>query len=222
MGEVSQSETNDTPEFWRSHYQKKFQHVFSRIGRAKSHQVFSTLKSPLIPVQEKGRRVPVHIQHKVANEIRNLIQEGPILKLNKCTSGHFISPIVITAKKDSSVKLAMDAKLMNDQIHKNQYQMPNLLALLNSPAQIMTSNNREGWFTSMDLKKAFGQISLSDGVSSQCNFNILYGEQTCTYRPRLAFMDLQICPKNSRKRWTIIFKGCREFSVRWTILIWFR
>ena len=89
VGEVSQSDLNETSEFWKSHFHKKYQHVFSRIGRAKNHQVFSTFKSPLIPIQEKGRRVPVHIQHKVGNEIRKLIHEGHLVKLNKCTSEHF-------------------------------------------------------------------------------------------------------------------------------------
>ena len=120
VGEVSQSNMNETSEFWKSHFQQKYQHVFSRSGRAKNHRVLSTFKSPLIPIQEKGRRVPVHIQDEISNEIRKLIHEGHIVKLNKCTSEHFISPIVITAKKDGSVKLAMDAKHMNNQIHKNQ------------------------------------------------------------------------------------------------------
>ena len=142
VGEVSHSNINETSECRRSHFQKKYQQFFSRIGRAKSHQVFSTFKSPLIPIQEKVRRVPVHIHEKVGNEIRKLIQGGHIVKLNKCTSEHFISPIVITAKKDGSVRMAMDAKPMNDQIHKNPYQMPNLLELLVSAAQIITSNKR--------------------------------------------------------------------------------
>ena len=142
VGEVSQSDINETSECRRSHFQKKYQQVFSRIGRAKSHQVFSFFKSPLIPIQEKVRRVPVHIHENVGNEIRKLIQGGHNVKLNKCTSEHFISPIVITAKKDGSVRLAMDAKPMNDQIHKNPYQMPNLLELLVSAAQIITSNKR--------------------------------------------------------------------------------
>ena len=47
---------------------------------------------------------------------------------------------MITATKDGSLKLAMDAKPMNDQIHKNQYQMPNLLELLDSAAQMIASN----------------------------------------------------------------------------------
>ena len=122
------------------------------------------------------------------------------MRLNKCTGEHFISPIVITAKTDGSVKLAMDAKLMNDQIHKNQYQMPNILELLDSTAQIVTSNkNGDVWFRSLDLKYAFSQIPLSDVVSSQCNFNKFCGEQTGTYHFKTGFYGLTFMPKEFQK-----------------------
>ena len=40
VGEISQSDTNETSEFWRLHYQKKFKNVFfSRIGRTINLQV---------------------------------------------------------------------------------------------------------------------------------------------------------------------------------------
>ena len=80
VGVISQSESSETSQFWISQYKKKFSHVFSRIGRAKNHQLFSTFKSQLIPIQEKGRQVPAHIQVKVREEIRKLIQEGHIVK----------------------------------------------------------------------------------------------------------------------------------------------
>ena len=142
----------------------------------------------------------MHIQDKVGVEIQKLIQEGHVVKLNKCTSEHFISPIVITAKKDGSVKLAMDAKPMIDQIHKNQYQMPNLLELLDSAAQIITSDKiGEVWFTSLDLKYAFSQIPLRDEVSRHCNFNIVCGEQTGTYRFKTCFYGLTDMAKEFQK-----------------------
>ena len=129
-----------------------------------------------------------------------MIEEGHIVKLNKCTSEHFISPIVITAKMDSSVKLALYEKPMNDQIHKNQYQMPILLELLDSAAQIIMSDKvGDVWFTSLDLKYAFNQIPLSDEVSHQCNFNIVCGEQTGTYRFKTGFYGLTDMPKEFQK-----------------------
>ena len=78
------------------------------------------LKDPLVPIKEKGRRVPIHIQDKVGTEIRNLIKEGHIVNLNNCTSDHLVAPVVIIAKKDGTIKLAMDAKPMNAQIFKNR------------------------------------------------------------------------------------------------------
>ena len=89
-------------------------------------------------------------------EIKKLIKEGHIVKLDKCTSDQFVSPVVITAKKDGIVKLALDAKPMNSQIYEKKFQMPNLLELPISAAQIITSKT-EGtvWFTSIDLKYAF-------------------------------------------------------------------
>ena len=127
---------------WRYYFMNKFKDIFIRKGRSKNHRVHSVFKDPLVPNQEKGRRVPIHIQDKVGTEIKKLIKEGHIVKLNKCTSDHFVAPVVITIKKYGSIKLAIDAKLMNAQIFKNQYQLPNLLEQLDVAAQIINTDTR--------------------------------------------------------------------------------
>ena len=189
---ISEEQENESDEstFWKNKFTKKYNDVFHRLGRSKNHKVFTSNKSPLIPIQEKGRRVPIHIQTKLGAEIRKLIKEGRILKLDKCTSDHFVAPVVITAKKDGTVKLAMDAKPMNSQIYKNKFQMPNLLELLDSVAQIITAK-KEGtvWFRSLDLKYAFSQLPIDESVSKHCNFSIVCGEFTGTYRFKTGFMD---------------------------------
>ena len=48
--------------------------------------------------KEKDRRIPIHIQDKKQS------------KLDKCTSDCFIAPLVITVKKDDSIKLVLDAQ----------------------------------------------------------------------------------------------------------------
>ena len=68
VGEVSQSNANETSEFWKLHFQQMYQQVFFCIGRAKIHQVFSTFMSPLVAIQEKGRRVPVQFKMKLASK----------------------------------------------------------------------------------------------------------------------------------------------------------
>ena len=98
---------------------------------------------------------------------------------------------MLTAKKDGSTKLALNAKQMNAQIWKNKYQMPNSHELIDSAAHIITKNvPRKVWFTSLYLKYAFSQLPLSSLTSSHCSFNILCGEATGTYRFKTGFYGL--------------------------------
>ena len=53
-----------------------------------------------------------------------------IIKLDKCSDRQFISPIVISVKKDQTVNLALNSKKINKFIHKKKYQMPNIDLLL--------------------------------------------------------------------------------------------
>ena len=103
-------------DYWSSFFAKKYAHVFSRLGRSKNYKVYTNFKFSLVPRQVKGRKVPIHIQDRVANEIKQLVKQSHINKLDKCTTDFFIAPIVLTAKKDGSIKLALIAKPMNAQI----------------------------------------------------------------------------------------------------------
>ena len=91
-----------------------------------------------------------------------MVTEGHITKLDKCTSHCFIAPIVITVKKDDSIKFAMDAKPINRQLFKNKYQMPNADELIDGVSQIWTENkNGTLYFTVLDLKYAYSQLNLA-------------------------------------------------------------
>ena len=100
----------------------------------------------LTPVQQKGRRVPISLQEKVDFEIDQLLKQGHIEKLTK----YFVSPIVITVKKDGSVKLALESRELNKQVHKNKYQMLNIEELMDTVGQTI-SKKKPGdiFFTTM-------------------------------------------------------------------------
>ena len=109
--------------------------------------------SPFKPFQTKGRRVPLHLLDSVKVESNRMEKEGHILKLSKCEEDCFISPKMITMKKDGSIKLASDSKLLNDQIFKNKYQMPNIHELIDNIAlQLFNKDSGEVWFSNLDLK----------------------------------------------------------------------
>ena len=96
-----------------------FPDLISRIGKSKIHTVRSKFHKNYTPLHQKGRRVPINLLDKVSNELKKLSQQGHIEKLQECSDKNFISPIVVTVKKDKSVKLALDSKILNKSIHKS-------------------------------------------------------------------------------------------------------
>ena len=76
--------------------------------------------------QQKGRRIPIQLQNQVDHQIEMLLKEGHIEKVDKIQDDMFIQPTVITVKKDKFVKIALDARALNQSIAKDKYQMPNL------------------------------------------------------------------------------------------------
>ena len=89
--------------------------------------------------------------------------EGHIINLEKCDKDCFISAIRITRKKDTSIKLALDSKILNDQTFKNKYQMPNIHELIDNVAlQISEKSKVRVWFNNLDLKNAFSQLKLCE------------------------------------------------------------
>ena len=86
-------------EGWKKLFYNKISNLFDHQGKSKNHVVSTKFKYLLCPIQEKGQRIPFHIQDKVHAELNKLLSEGHIEKLDKRTSDCFIAPIVITVKK---------------------------------------------------------------------------------------------------------------------------
>ena len=186
--------------YGKKKFHGEFKELFDRKGRSIHHVVSTTFKYTLCPVQEKGRRIPIHVQGKIEKEIEKLLLEGHIQRLDKCTSDYFIASIVITVKKDDSIKLALDAKPINRQLYKNKYQMPNVEELLDGVSQIVTARAAGTlFFTVLDLKYAYSQLKLTPQTARQCNFNIVGGKATGTYRFLTGFYRLADMPAEFQK-----------------------
>ena len=98
----------------------KYPHLCTRLGWSKNHIAKSVFKQNYTPSQHKGPRVPLHLLDKVENELKKLIDDGQTVKIEKCPDDLFVSRVVITVKKDKSVKIALDSKKLNDALHKNK------------------------------------------------------------------------------------------------------
>ena len=163
--------------------------------------------SPFKPIQTKGGRIPLHLLVNVKMKLKRMEKEGHILKLNKCDEDCFISPIKITRKKEGSIKLALDSKLLNNQIFNNKYQKPNIHELIDNKAlQLSSRESGKVWFNSLDLKNAYSQLQLCTDISKQCNFSIVGGETTGTYRFLTGFYGLGDMPNEFQRAMDSLLK----------------
>ena len=123
--------------------------------------------------------------------------------MNNCSDQYFIAPIVIAVKRDQTIKLALDSKTLNKSIHKNKYQMRNIETLMDSISQIITNCKTEPadkiYFSTIDLKYAYSQLNLHPETAKHCNFNILSGDMTGTYRFITGFYGLTDVPAEFQK-----------------------
>ena len=162
--------------------------------------------------QQKGRRIPIQLQKAVDEEISRLLKEGHIEKINEIKDV-FIQPTVITVKKDRSVKIALDARAFNQAIEKDKYQMPNLEDLLDMVAEKLVIEKRKAWFSSVDMTYAYGQVTLHLLTAKHCNFQIIGGESTGTYRFVTGFYGLSVMPTEFQKVMDILLAKFREVFV---------
>ena len=149
--------------------------------------------------QQKGRRVPIQVQDSADAEVKRLLKEGHIEKIDEIKDDVFIQPTVISVKKDRSVKIALDARALNHEIDKDKYQMPNLDNLLDLVAEKLDTEEGEAWFSSVDLTYAYGQVPLHQLRPKHCNYQIFGGKSTGTYRFITGVYGLSVTPTEFQK-----------------------
>ena len=183
-----------------------FQQLCVRFGKSKHHVKKTQFNEDFKPIQQRGRCIPIHLQERVEAELNKLIYQKHIIKLDKCSDKQFISPLVITVKKDQTVKLALDS---NKHIHKNKYQMPNIDLLLDNIAQVVKSDkSNQTLFTTLDLRYAYSQIPLDKTTRKQCNFSLIGGNATGTYQIQTWFYGLTDMPAEFQKAVDVTLTHC--------------
>ena len=78
--------------------------------------------------------------------------------------------------------------------------MPNIHELVdNAAAQISNDSAGEVWFTNLDLKNAYSQLSLDNFTNSQFNFSLVGGDITGTYQFLTVFNGLGDMPREFQR-----------------------
>ena len=78
--------------------------------------------------------------------------------------------------------------------------MPNIDELVDGISQIMAERKAgDVFFTTLDFTYAYGQVSLEQKTNEQCNFSLIGGKLTGTYRFKNVFYGLTLMPAEFQK-----------------------
>ena len=89
--------------------------------------------------------------------------------------------------------------MLNNSIAEDQYQKPNLENLMDMIAEKIDGKEGEVWYSSADMKYAYGQVPLDESTAIHCNFQIIDGKSTGTYRFITGNYGVSIMPTEFQK-----------------------
>ena len=108
-----------------------------------------------------------------------MMRQGHIEKAINIDKNCFVSPAVITVKKDKSVKIALDSRKPNKITTKRKSQMPNMEELISRISKkIADGPADEIWISKLDLDYAYCQLILSKDARNLCIFAVTGGDFT--------------------------------------------
>lgn len=161
INSVKFSEINcDNHIVFRDSLKKKYAHVFSETsGRLKNYEANIEVNSDFRPKFVKPRPLPFSLREKVEIELQRMLQEDIIEKVE---ISDMASPIVVVTKKDGSIRICTDFKTtLNPMLAKLKYPLPRI-------GDLISSLNGAKYFAKIDLRNAFGQISLNEKSRKLC------------------------------------------------------
>ena len=104
------------------------------------------------PVQQKLRPLPLALREEVDVHLKDLEDQGVIERID---SSAWISPIVVSRKRNGKLRLCVDLREVNEAIETSGYPIPDMEEMLNKLSGSVM-------FSCLDLKAAYHQLSLHE------------------------------------------------------------
>uniref|UniRef100_A0A8C5BVU7 Gypsy retrotransposon integrase-like protein 1 n=1 Tax=Gadus morhua TaxID=8049 RepID=A0A8C5BVU7_GADMO len=117
-----------------------------------------------IPVRQRYRRIPPSEYEEVKAHIDQLLEAKVIRESNS----PFASPIVLVRKKDGSLRMCVDYRLLNRKTRKDAFPLPRIEESLDSLAGAR-------WFTTLDLASGYNQVPVTEQDKSKTAFCTPFG-----------------------------------------------
>jgi len=148
-------------------FMERYPDVFSGLGEY-STEYHIELKPGSEGVIQAPRRVPYALQDKLKKKLDQMQQDGVIADVDQPTD--WVSNLVIAQKKDSSLRLCLDPKPLNEAIKRENYMIP-------TPQDVLSKLSGKKVFTVIDMKNAYWHVKLSEESSYLTTFHTPWGRK---------------------------------------------
>jgi len=132
------------------------------------------LKEDAEPVIHPPRRVAPALTEPLKMKLQDMESNGVIRPVDGPTD--WVNSLVITEKKNGSLRLCLDPKDLNKSIKREQFQIPTF-------EDVITRMGSKKVFTILDLKDSYWQVELDDESAKLTTFNTPFGRYCFTRMP---------------------------------------
>ncbi|XP_053739631.1 uncharacterized protein K02A2.6-like [Synchiropus splendidus] len=102
------------------------------------------------PVRQKLRRLPLSVRNEVTEELKRLLHEGIIERVD---ASEWVSPLVVVRKRGGKIRLCVDLREPNKSVIMDCYPLPHMEDLFSELAGATH-------FSQIDLRSAYHQLPL--------------------------------------------------------------
>lgn len=105
-----------------------------------------------VPVRQRHRCIPPSEYEVAKAHIRQLLDAQVIRE----SSSPFASPIVLVKKRDGSLRLCVDYRLLNNKTRKDAFPLPCI-------EESLDALSGAHWFSTLDLAAGYNQVPVTEG-----------------------------------------------------------
>lgn len=170
------------------------------ISMIKAYQPLKTREAPIqlriilkddIPVAQRPRRLAISEQQEVEKQVEGWLRDGIV----QVSFSEYASPLVLVRKKDGSVRICIDYRLINKKMVKDEYPLPIIEDHIDKLAEAKV-------YSTIDLKNAYFHLPVHEDSVKYTAFVTHNGQYEFLRAP----FGLAVCPKVFTRFITIIFR----------------
>ena len=151
----------DGPSNERECILQEYADVFKEeLGVFKSYEYDIKVNKEVPPKVQQQRPVPAPLESRIKEEIKRMIHEDVI---EEATGASWVSPVHIVYKGNGELRLCVDLREANKAVIRERFPIPRIQDLLRQLGGAMM-------FSTLDLRKAYWQIRLSEGSKEITSF----------------------------------------------------